>query len=269
MNSPPNPTQEDVVHSWHVRADAYNALIGRWSIFTDMVERLLDFAPKEFSGHALDIAGGSGLLAEQLLVRFPKASVMLVEPAEGMRVLARRRLGNQIKIRDVVGDKLERLSVFADAAFCSASFHLMNEETTLSSIASVLKPGAVFAANCWGHSFDEAVDLNQKVEWTSFVDQALSEYDQAPMHWPEKLKTKIKSAEGLRKIGKVCGLQLLEANIMTVDVDTKFNIEFAAMDPCFLHQVSADIRISVLERALNLCHGTDTISVVDLKFQKV
>ena len=269
MNNTSQPTQDDIILSWHVRAHAYDKLIGRWSIFSSMVDRLLEFIPKEFDGHALDIAGGSGLLAEHLLERYPKACVTLVEPAKEMRALAKRRLGDRIEIRNFTSDKLGKLGFTADAALCSASFHLMNEETTLPSVASVLKKGSVFAVNLWGHSFEETIALDQKVEWMQFVDEALGEFDQPPMHRPKKPKRRIKSADGLRNIGKVCGLHLLAKNIMTTEIKAQFNIEFAAMGMNFLDQVEIDIRKQVIDRALQLCRGADTISSVDLKFEKV
>ena len=269
MNNPTEPTQDDVIRSWHDRSHAYDKLIKRWPIFTDMAGRLLEFLPKEFDGHALDIAGGSGLLAEHLLRRCPNTRVTLVEPAEAMRALASRRLGDRIEIRDATSDELDKLGLAADAAFCSASFHLMNEETTLASVASVLKQGSVFAANLWGHSFDETIALDQKVAWMQFVDQALGEFDQPPTHRPKKTARKIKSADGLRKIGQACGLHLLETKIVTADIEARFNIEFAAMDVNFLNQLGTDIRQKVIDRALQLCRGVDTISSVDLIFEKV
>ena len=192
-----------------------------------------------------------------------------MEPAEEMRALASSRLGNRIKIRDVTSDKLDELGLAVDAAFCSASFHLMNEGTTLPSVASVLKKGSVFAVNLWGHSFDETIALDQKVDWMQFVDQALSEFVQPLMHRPKKPARRIKSADGLRKIGEVCGLQLLETKIVTSEIETQLNIEFAAMDFNFLNEVSTEIRKLVIDRALQLCRGVDTISSVDLNFEKV
>ena len=269
MNNPSEPTQDDVIRSLNVRAHAYDKLIERWPIFTCMVERLLDFIPKKFDGHAIDIGGGSGLLAEHLLGRHPKARVTLVEPAEEMRALVSHRLGNRIEIRDTTSDQLDKLGLSADAAFCSASFHLMNEETTLPSVASVLKKGSVFAVNLWGHSFDETIALDQKVEWMQFVDRALREFDQPPMSRPKKTVRRIKSADGLRKIGNLCGLHLLETKIVTAEIETQFNIEFAAMDFNFLNKISTDIRKRVIDRALQLCRGVDTISSVDFNFEKV
>jgi trans-aconitate methyltransferase len=269
MKISPQLTQKKVIRSWHARADAYNELIERWPIFTHMVNRLLEFIPKEFEGHALDIGGGSGLLAKQLLERNPNAQVTLIEPAEAMRNLATKRLGSRVEILDSISDELNQHSIVSDAAFCSASFHLMNEETTLPSVASVLRKGSVFAVNCWGHSFDEAIALNQKIDWMQYVDQALSEFDQTSMHRTKEIAPKIKTAEGLRKIGVACELDLLEPKIVTAEIETQFNIEFAAMDPNFLNHVNKDIRKKVINRALKLCQGTDTISYVDLCFKKV
>jgi len=144
----------------------------------------------------------------------------------------------------------------------------MNEETTLPAVAAVLKKGAIFAANCWGHSFDEAVLLNQKQDWMTYVDQALSEFDQAPMPKPKKATPKIKTAEKLKTIGGTYGLKLLETEIITVEIVTKFSIEFAAMDSTFLDHVEQNTRSQVIAHALMLCDDIDIISFVNLKFEK-
>ena len=262
------PSQEDVIRSWNVRANAYDKLIRRWPIFTSMADRLLEYISGEFAGHALDIGGGSGLLADRLLNKHPKACVTIAEPAAEMRALAMRRLGGQVEIKDVTSDKLDKLGVVFDAAFCSASFHLMNEKTTLPSVASILKRGSIFATNLWGHSFDEAIELNQKADWMQFLDQALGEFDQPPMSRPKIPARRIKSANELRKIGEAYGLHLLETKITTAEIETQFNIEFAAMDSNFLNHVETELRIPVIDRALQLCRGVDIISSVDLKFEK-
>ncbi len=269
MNNLTESTEEDVIRSWHDRAQAYDNLIGRWPIFTSMADRLLECIFEEFNGHALDLAGGTGLVAERLLNKHPKASVTLVEPAAEMRALAARRLGDQVEIKDFTSDELDKLDAVFDAAFCSASFHLMNEKTTLPSVASVLRQGSVFSTNLWGHSFDEAVDLNQKVDWMQFLDEALAEFDQPPMHRPKNPAYSIKSAKELRKIGAVCGLHLFEKKIVTTEIETQFNIEFAAMNSNFLSQVETEIRTLVIDRALQLCRGVDIISSVELKFEKI
>lgn len=269
MNIRSELSQDDVIHSWHIRANAYDKLIKRWPIFTNMVDRLLNYIPKDFDGHALDIGGGSGLLAERLLQRNPNAIVTLVDPARNMRTLASRRLGDRINIKSFTSDNLNKLDLVADAAFCSASFHLMNEATTLPSIASVLNKDSILAINLWGHSFNETLELDRKLDWMEFVDQALYEHNQKLMRRPIKATRRIKSVERLRKIGDICGLRLIETKIVTAEIESKFNIEFAAMDLNFLNYIETSIRKQVIDLALKLCCGFDTISVVDLHFKKV
>ena len=223
----------------------------------------------EFNGHALDLAGGSGLVAERLLNKYPQACVTMVEPAAEMRALATRRLCGRVKIKDATSDELNKLDVAVDVAFCNASFHLMNEKSTLPSVASILRQGSIFSTNLWGHSFDETIDLNQKVDWMQFMDQALAEFGQPPMHRPKIPRRRIKSANLLRKIGEACGLQLLETKITTAEIETQFNIEFAAMDSKFLNEVETEFRMPIIDRALQLCRGVDKISLVDLQFEKL
>ena len=269
MNTPTEPSQDEIIRSWHKRAHAYNKLIERWPIFTDMANRLLEYLPDGFQGHALDIAGGSGLLSQLLLEKHSLAHITLVEPAEDMRALALQQLGHQIDIVDANTDSLNTLGITADAALCNASFHLMNEAIALPSIASVLQTGAVFATNCWGHSFDEAIELNQKVDWMQYVDQALSKFNQPLALRLEKTVPTIKSTEELRDIARGCGLDLIEVEVITNKIESKFNIEFAAMDDEFLGHINNDIREEVINLALELCQGNDIISIVDLCFEKL
>lgn len=269
MNSPVISVQDEIIQSWHDRAQAYHALIARWPIFIELVNRLLKFIPNDFHGHALDIAGGSGLLSKRLLENHPTARVTLIEPAENMRALALQHLDNRIEVIDATSDSLDTLSINADAALCSASFHLMNEAMVLPSVAAVLNTGSIFAVNCWGHSFDEAIELNQKEDWMNIIDQSLSEFDQPSMRRPNKTEPLIKNSKELEQIGISCGLDLVKTKIVTTEIETKFSIEFAAMDSNFLSHVKNDLRTHVIQRALDLCQTTDTISTVDLCFEKV
>ena len=263
------PSQEEVIHSWNDRAQAYDKLIRRWPIFTSMADRLLESVGGEFNGRVLDLASGSGLVTERLLKFQPDVHVTLIEPAAEMRALAMRRFGGRVEIKGMTCDELDQLKHAFDLVLCNASFHLMNENTMLPSVASVLQQGALFSTNLWGHSFDEAIDLNQKQDWMQFLDQSLAEFDQPPMQRPENSACRIKSEAGLKKIGEACGLHLLELKILTTEIDTKFNIEFAAMSPNFISHVNKELRMPIVDRALQLCCGVDILSSVDLKFEKV
>ena len=268
MSKPTEPSEDAIIRSWHIRARAYNALIGHWTIFTEMVDRLIDLIPSDFAGHALDIGGGSGLLSERLLDRHPNATITLIEPAEAMRSLARHRLGDRVEIRNATSDEVGELGIVADAALCSASFHLMNENTTLPSVAAALKPGSVFAVNLWGHSFDETATLDQTVNWTKFVDLALDENGERPLSRPKRMPPRIRSADRLRSIGAACGLHLQDKQIVESRIETRFNIEFAAMAATFLDHVASVKREHIINRALELCIGIDTVFSVDFRFIK-
>ena len=268
MSKPAELSEDAIVRSWHVRARAYDNLIGHWSIFTEMVDRLIDLIPSDFAGHALDIGGGSGLLSERLLDRYSNASITLMEPAEAMRSLARHRLGTRVEIRDATSDRVGELGMVADAALCSASFHLMNEDTTLPSVAAALKPDSVFAVNLWGHSFQETAALDQKVDWTEFVNLALCESGERPLPHPNRAPPRLRSAEGLRRIGEACGLHLQDKQIVESRIESRFNIEFAAMTDTFLDHVASVKREHIINRALELCIGIDTIFSVDFRFIK-
>ena len=260
--------KSDIIRSWNTRAYAYDNIVSRWPIFTQMADRLIDLVQADFNGHTLDIGGGSGLVAERFLERHPNARVTLIEPAQEMRRLAQLRLGDRIHIRDATIDEIEGLGFFADAAICNASFHLMNEQTTLPAIAAVLKSGSVFAANLWGHSFNETAPLEQKTDWSVFVNQALIENGESPLPRIKEEPRRLRNADTLLRVGEGCGLHLQEKEIVEESIEARFHIEFAAMAAAWLDHVEPEKREDITRRALELCVGIDTLFYVDFSFIK-
>lgn len=272
INNSPEHQNQEVIQSWHTRARAYDNLIRRWPIFTRMADRLIDQFPADgdFNGRVLDIGGGSGLVTDRFLQRHPQAQVTLIDPAEEMCRLAESRFGGRVKVENMAGDQIDSLRLSADGALCSAAFHLMDEQTTLPSIAAVLKLGSIFAFNLWGHSFDKTASLDQRVDWSLFVNQALQEYKE-PLLSQDLAKNgqrRPRSLETLIEIGESCGLQFQQQEIIKEIVDAKFHIEFVAMDPRWLGDIEPQKRDQIIRRALKLAKGVSTVYRVDLCFVK-
>ena len=235
-----------------------------------MADRLIDSlaADADFDGHLLDIGGGSGLVTERLLKRYPQAQITLIDPAEQMCALAKNRFGDRIRVETLAGDQVGSLGLSADGAVCSAAFHLMDEQTTMPSIAAALKPGSVFAFNLWGHSFDETASLDQRIDWLVFVNQALREHNVPTLPPVNKAMRRLRNLKTLCKTGENYGLQLTKKEIVAEQLDAKFHIEFAAMTPSWLGQLETNKREQIINRAMELAEGTSTIFCVDFTFSK-
>jgi len=246
-----------IVNSWHNRAVAYDAFISRWPLFTDMADQLVDSLPDDYSGHTLDLAGGSGLLSERLLIRHPLARITLMEPAKNMIELAVHRLGNNVTFVHATAEQLGSHPLSADAVLCNAAFHLMDEEIVFPAIAKVLNPGGICSFNLWGHSFDETAKFEYMVDWLSFVKKAMQEQgEHLPTHSPH-IAPRARSIQGLQSIAERCGLALYKYMITEHRTHARFGIEFAAMSENFLKQLEPQKRLDVINRAIELSSGHD------------
>ena len=78
--------EQQIIHSWQERAQAYQAMTERYALFTHLSERLVDLLPMPFTGTVIDLAAGAGLSTACVLERHPGAQVYLVEPAQAMRI---------------------------------------------------------------------------------------------------------------------------------------------------------------------------------------
>jgi demethylmenaquinone methyltransferase/2-methoxy-6-polyprenyl-1,4-benzoquinol methylase len=124
------------------RYDRMGALLSfaqdpRWRRF--MVDRL----PRD-SGHVLDVATGTGLVAEALLGR--GFEVTGVDQSPGMLAGARARFGGRVELVEASADALP----FADASFDHLTFtyllrYVDDPGATLQELARVVRPGGTVA----------------------------------------------------------------------------------------------------------------------------
>jgi ubiquinone/menaquinone biosynthesis C-methylase UbiE len=102
------------------------------------------------SGEVLEIGGGSGAMAEQVLERFPEVRMTITDYDEGMVASARERLarfGERVTVRTADATSLP----FGDARFDALlSFimlhHVLDWERALAEAVRVLRPGGTLAA---------------------------------------------------------------------------------------------------------------------------
>jgi len=99
---------------------------------------------------ALDAGCGSGRVAEQLLARLPRGTLLAVDASEAMIAKARERLGERASymVADLAGLEVERP---VDLVFSTATFHwVLDHERLFAHLRGALRPGGRLVAQCGG-----------------------------------------------------------------------------------------------------------------------
>ena len=152
QEKPAEGNEQAIIQSWQDRASAYLQFTEQWSLFPQLANRLVDLIPVPFSGTALDLAAGAGLVSACLLQRHPHTRVYLVEPAEAMLALALPQLGDRvIGHTQLRAEDIGTVSIQADVILCSVAMHLIDEGQVFPGIAQCLKPDGLFIFNLWWH----------------------------------------------------------------------------------------------------------------------
>ncbi|REL39037.1 methyltransferase domain-containing protein [Rhodohalobacter sp. SW132] len=100
----------------------------------------LNFSPGD---HILDISGGTGILAEQILLKFPDVKITLNDPSDGMLQIAKKRLKkfNHVAFTSHPAEKLPFEKNRFDHITCLNSFHYYTDQHLVTeSMRTVLKP---------------------------------------------------------------------------------------------------------------------------------
>jgi trans-aconitate 2-methyltransferase len=99
---------------------------------------------------AIDAGCGSGRVAEQLLARLPKGSLLAVDASEAMVTKARERLGERASY--LVADLSElQVSEPVDLIFSTATFHwVLDHERLFARLRGALRSGGRLVAQCGG-----------------------------------------------------------------------------------------------------------------------
>lgn len=263
--------RQRIIASWSLRARAYHSLTRDWDLFETMATRLIESAAfsAEASPEVLDLACGSGLVSEILFREFPKVKLHLCDPSDAMLSLSRDLFGDRVQgYFQKPAHDIASLTQRFDAILCSAAFHLMDEKAVLASVSKLLKPGAVFVCNLWGHSFDETAGLDDGQDWRPIVARALRDYGQEVPEWPVSGAARQRSRQ---RLGDIAEQQGLELDLCQVDEDSvpgAFTIAFLAMRESWPTEMTQSLRREVLARAMELMPEREPCYTVRLRFRK-
>ena len=237
--------REKVIDSWHERADAYENLVSRYRIFTDMAMTLVQLIEKN-DVTVLDLAAGTGLVSKLLLehVRLSPNSLYLIEPAKQMCVHARKHLPKchiyQIAAEDCLSIAALRRGSF-DFVICNASMHLMSEEEIFPIVVQLLKAhSGSFLYTLWYHAFDETENDDNNEEFEDCVNQALTFY-RYPKYFSRdnassSSKRFVRSRKYLEETAQKFGLRLDSCEIFRDRINMEFDLDFLLMRPDWLDE---------------------------------
>ena len=113
-------------------------------------QTLLDQAPLQPGGRALDIGCGTGTFAVALKQRHPSVEIVGVDPDERALARAKRKAERarvEVRFQRGFADSLQYPAATFDVVFLSFMFHHLegnNREKTLREVSRVLKPRGVF-----------------------------------------------------------------------------------------------------------------------------
>ena len=115
-----------------------------WRVFASRVVMPWAVRDAVVGGDVLDVGGGTGVMAEQLLRRYPAARLTVTDLDEAMIATARTRLARRRDVRVTIAD-VTRLP-FDDESFdVVTSFlmlhHVIEWEAAVTQFARVLRPG--------------------------------------------------------------------------------------------------------------------------------
>ncbi len=141
--------------------------------------------------NVLDIGAGTGLLTSFLLEKYPYSNVTLIDMAEGMLDVARKRFSGKNNIKYIAGDYIERdFGGTFDAIISAMSIHHLTDvdkRRLFTKIYNHLKPGGIFvnAEQVLGNT--DAIETYYKKEWERTIrENGVPEEEIAS--WKERLK---------------------------------------------------------------------------------
>ena len=275
--------RERVVDSWNQRAQSYSALVQQHPLLSTLAHRLLDLLPLPFSSdslsfHAIDLACGTGCVADALLSRYPKAGVHLIDPATSMLNAARSSLAAKYGSSALLSCEMLRADDIhilgtafdyrpVDAIVCSAAMYLCREADVYPGVAQLLADGGSFVYNLWGHAWADLAERERDEgwQWKRLVNQALVEHNEPPAYLHAKSPASAQHSLGaqstLRSFAVLSeeaarhGLVLDEMVLDCDEVGCDLMVDSLAMSERWLARLGRDKRERVLGRARELGKG--------------
>lgn len=157
---------ESTIEAYNKRAEAYEQ---RWKAYLEHTHRrFLERIETAEGEMLLDASGGTGLLARELAEAGRSFRHLVVnDPSEAMRSVARRRLGDRPDI-SFTGYRAGHLAFDAssfDRIFCLNSFHFYpHQQQALAQFHTLLKPGGRLCLLDWDRSGFFRV-VNRLIQW--------------------------------------------------------------------------------------------------------
>ncbi|MDZ7689775.1 MAG: class I SAM-dependent methyltransferase [Balneolaceae bacterium] len=157
---------KDTIEAYNEQAADYEE---RWSSYLEHTHtKFLDNIESTEHALLLDVSGGTGLLAEEILDReIPYLKFVVDDPSEGMIDIAKSRLpeGQAIAYTNFRADRLAFDKNSYDRLFCLNAFHhYKNQQQTLDIFYHILKPGGRLYLLDWDRS-GFFVYVNKLIDW--------------------------------------------------------------------------------------------------------
>lgn len=234
--------RKQTIDSWHLRADAYEMLVNKQQILTDMAMGLVKFVeqnrPKDQGDcHILDLAAGTGLISKLLMdhLRLPPSSLYLVEPAERMCLRARDNIKTSHIYQIAAEDCLSKSDLprdYFDFILCNASMHLMSESDIYPIVLKLLKPDkGYFLYTLWYHAFDETQYYDHDGEFEMYFNDTMSYFNYPKYFTKTNHKSPSRSRRYLEETAYENDLTLESCRIFMHEIPLSFDLDFMLMSP--------------------------------------
>jgi ubiquinone/menaquinone biosynthesis C-methylase UbiE len=154
MPSADSTNYQNLLRRYEGYAPNYDRKWGRYSAAT--LSRALEAIPIEGYSSLIDVACGTGILAEMLRQHRPNLHITGIDISPDMLAKARQRIPPDARTRWLVG-QAETLPVEArtfDVLTCTNAFHLVqNAPSALAEFRRVLRPGGTLVLVDWCRDF--------------------------------------------------------------------------------------------------------------------
>lgn len=145
-----NATDTSIHDAWR-EGEPYERYIGRWSRLV-APEFLAWLAPPGGS-RWLDVGCGTGALAAAIVASCAPAQVVGVEPSAAFAEIARRRLGDTVRIHSSAADRLPLDDDSIDATVAGLVLNFVPDVLrALTEAMRVTRPGGTIAAYVWDYA---------------------------------------------------------------------------------------------------------------------
>ena len=202
--------------TFHVASDAYDRLIGRYSV--KLAPLFADFAAIGADTRVVDVGAGPGALTAELAARAGAGRVAAIDPSEPFVAACRARVpGADVRCAGVEELPWEDASFDAAVAQLVVNF-LRDAERGVREMARVVRPGGVVAA-C-------TLDLGEGVELLHVFTEAARSLDPNALdHGPVN---RYRKPDELRELWLSAGLSEVETAPLVVEVEYRSFDDFWA-----------------------------------------